>query len=501
MKEDSQNTLFKNALLLVLRGAVMATQLSGKRAILGKKDSDILGTFGTFSGLEGLIFVLVYGSFGIINARIATAHGQIEMLPDEARHTARNRIGRLFQQGMIFAMGLMIPVGMIVYCAPMIFRLAGQSEEVIEGSRRYFFYAFFSYVLDSFYRCFARTMIGLSEMMFPLVADSAEAVVDLALTDAFANGRLGLPEMGVNAAAMAYMIAAGVTALGSYSYLRFYRKDLAPYALFQKQPELFDTQLWKMCKDGLHLGLSYSVEFFSLMLLTFYIGFSGKLASVGLQVALSYNYFLTLVLSGLAEAASTLIGFYIKQNPLHAKELCDRVYVINVGIASFSGIAAWVWTPAITRLFLDGNTQHEDVVIIWHFLRLQALIEVPNAIRNTALSIVPSCESSDVSDVSHAAHLGMKYLFYLTVSPLFMLNCALATLSVFVAQFPADQVYATQSVGYVFAAIGSFLVNRWQMRKAVVEAPRLGDNSFRLQIESPRHNDDGLTLTPAMRIS
>ena len=226
-----------------------------------------------------------------------------------------------------------------------------------------------------------------------------------------------------------------------------------------------------------------SVEFLTMMFITIYVSQSGDLASTGLQLAISYNYFLSLMISGFSEAASLLIANDIK-NPLKATKNALMVYAINTGTSAVTASAAWLFAPNLVKLFLDSTHQHQDISKLIYFLHLQALIEIPNAIRNTGLNIIPVCEPAiKIENKIHLSHAGTKYLFYLTALTLFALNSTLATLAHFRFQYSAEKTYSTQLIGYFLVAIGSLIINQIEL----IKLQKIADQLRLMPIETPRH--------------
>ena len=161
MRREDYITLAKNSAPLIARGFMMALQLSVKRAILGRKDENLLADYSYIAALEGLIFLLVYGSFTIINAKISQTHAQIESDQKAGRKTDPTEVGALYQQGVMLGFFLMVPAGLIASLAPTGFRLLDFPDSLVQESKTYFAYGFASYFFDMLYRTQKRAMIGL----------------------------------------------------------------------------------------------------------------------------------------------------------------------------------------------------------------------------------------------------------------------------------------------------------------------------------------------------
>ena len=465
MRREDYITLAKNSAPLIARGFMMALQLSAKRAILGRKDENLLADYSYIAALEGLIFLLVYGSFTIINAKISQTHAQIESDQKARRETDPTEVGALYQQGVVLGFFLMVPAGLIASLAPTGFRLLDFPESLVQESKTYFAYGFASYFFDMLYRTQTRAMIGLSKPSFSLIADSGEAVLDVAFTYLFVNGALGFPEVGIAGAAIAYAIAAAITALSSFTYLNYFSPDLKQYALFEKKHALDFSVALKMIVGGLHIGFSWAIEAITLVLLTYYCKFSGPAAQVGIQVAASYSYFLGFCVSGLAEAASIMVGNHVGSDPQRARIIGDRTFEMNIALTSLCFIGICLNANAVARLFLSPNNQDEISKIV-PFLRFQSVIEILSSIRNTGLNILPSCNDT-------------QYSFFLTIAFLFVLNSAIATVSRFLLDVPGEGVYGTQILGYALAAVGTLY--RWRAQTNKIQLHGI------FKLESPRH--------------
>lgn len=465
--ESPERLLARTALPLIMRGIVIAGfQHLGKRAIFAKADESLLTTYAIFSAIEGFIFILIFRGLRIVSATVSHVHAK-EKNPVESITFDPTEMGVVYRQGVMFGCVLMIPTALLCASTPLIFQWTKQSDEVLKNCVPYFSWGLLSYFVDMLYRSRARVDIGMSNSMPVLIGDISESLLDVALTYIFVNGKWGFPKMGVTGGAVAYTLAAAVTALGynlhSYWNTNFERYQFYRFSLDELKEMLSSTAFKKMVVGGFHIALKYSILYITLMLTTFLGGLSGSGALAGLQAAGAYGYIVTLPIGGLSEAASVVIGRLFKNNGDQAKKIGNSIITIGCSFSCFCAVFLFVFINPIASVFVDKALHEKDFQIVKQFLRIQAMMEIVNSVGNTGSSVL-------------AGYLETQYPFLLSVIFIFVLNSLLALTTYFGFYYDATSMYGIQMIGLLLNSAGVFM--RWinqesQNQSVITDVPTI----------------------------
>lgn len=417
---------------LTLRGVVISAQSFFKSYILAQKDESLLAIYSSLSALESFIFAFTFGSLAVITPLVSRYR---ESTPEKA--------GVVLTQGFVFAgTALIMPVSMLCFFAPNIFKIMQQPEVVVQNSRNYFLYALAAYIMDIFYRLLVRVKIGFGDTTSPLFFDSIEACFDIVFTYWFVVHK----EMGVSGCALAYALAAAITFLLYAAYLST-QSHLKKYELFYFHRDCFSAEEFKkIFIHGLQLGFSGSVETISQALTVFFCGFSGLGALIGIQAASTISSMIDLPIGGVSEVSTALIGELFAKNDLRYRRIGHLTLMMHgmYGVVSFLVLLAY--RDFIANLFAKPAAENNYFSIVKDFILIQSVIELFNLTRCAAWHALSGC-------------LKTQYVSITSIAFIFIVNAALASLVQFVFNASPSNMYATQIVGYFLSA--AVLVERW----------------------------------------
>lgn len=460
--ESSSHLLSRTALPLILRGFVIAGfQHFGKRIILAKADESLLTTYAVYSAIEGLIFILIFRGLRIVSATVSHVYAK-EKNPNKNILFDPAEIGVVYRQGVLFGCVLMIPAALLCAITPFLFRWTKQPDVVLQNCISYFSWGFLSYFIDMLYRSRARVDIGMTSAFPVLIGDISESVLDVAFTYIFVNGKCGMPKMGVAGSAIAYTIAAAITALG-YHLRSYFTASLQPYHLYrfsftELKTTIISHEFKTMMIGGFHIAFKYAILYITLMLTTFICGLSGSGALAGLQAAGAYGYLVTLPLGGLSEAASVVIGRLYQDHWQEAKKIGNAIMMMGLLYSYLCAAALFIFINPVARLFVDETQHPTDFQIVKQFLRVQAIMEIVNSVGNTGGSVLAGC-------------LETRLPFLLSMLFIFVMNSVLAVTTYFGFHGDALSMYSIQILGLFFNALGVWM--QWRQHTNPNEKPML----------------------------
>lgn len=425
-------TLSISSIPLTLRGVAMSAQFFFKSYILSQKNESFLAIYAGLSALENFIFTFIFCSLHAVTPLVS-----------RYRESTPEKVGVVLTQGFVFAgTALVIPASLLCFFAPDIFKVMQQPDVIVQNSRNYFLYALVAYILDIFYRLLVRVKIGLGDTTSPMIFDSIEAFFDIVFTYWFVVHE----DMGVSGCALAYAFGAAITFL-SYAFYVSRQSALKKYELFYFHRDCFSLEEFKnIFRHGLNLGFSGSVEYLAQALVTFFCGFSGLGALMGLQAANTISFMIDLPISGISDVAAALIGELFAKNDLRYRRIGNLALTVNgvYGVASF--LLLLTYHDFVTSLFVKPSTHNNYFNIVKNFILIQGVIELFNLTRCAAWNVLSGC-------------LKTHYASITSVVFIFALNAALASMAQFVFGASPSDMYATQITGYFLSA--AVLVERW----------------------------------------
>lgn len=254
------------------------------------------------------------------------------------------RIGAAVRHGIWFGC-LTTPLFLLaIPLAPLIFRGAGATPEIVRQEVLYFQTLslgagalVISAAMSSFF-----TGRGLTVVV--MLVDVAASLVNIVLDWVFIFGKLGLPEMGIAGAGLATAIANWSSVL-IYWLLMRRPADRKTYALGVNR---FDAELFKrLIRFGVPGGLPLLVEAIGFSLLIKQVSSIGSSEAAATALAFNVNAIAFVPLIGLGIAVSTLVGQKLGENQpdLAARATWTAVALAMIYTALFAmplvGVPEW----------------------------------------------------------------------------------------------------------------------------------------------------------------
>lgn len=462
-EQASYQRLLKTAPQLILRGMVISSfQFFIKSAVYAQADE--LATYGIFSEIEELIFLLIFRGVRVISRNAAHLHA--EELKNESAFDPK-KLGRLYRQGVFFGLLLMGMAGILSSGAPAFFRFTKQSNKTIEKDVHiYFFYLFFACLGDMLFRSRVRVDIGRSETLNPLLGDICESVIDALGTYVLVSGKWGFPKMGVSGGALAYAISTVITAF-FYNLQSYFNPALEKYQLYDFSQSnikeaLFDAtgeySFKKMVIDGLHITAKYSILYGTTALTTVLCNLKGKGSLVGLQAAKVYSKLILLPIGGFSQAINTEVGRLFKSDDFeNAKKIGNYAITRSCLFASISAMLLFTFANPIARLFMSDDAAHQpDFEIVKNFLCIQGIMGIINSVEEVGASVLSACNDTESP-------------FYFNLGFTLLLNTAFVSASHFVFEQDALRLYSIQLIGMLLTSGG--ILWRWSKQGPAQKNP------------------------------
>jgi MATE family multidrug resistance protein len=266
-----------------------------------------------------------------------------------------------------------------------IFRLAGHSLVMQQLEREYFsvfMYGAFVFIASSAVSAY---FIGKGKTKLVLWISLVSLVVNIVFDYLLIFGALGFPRLGVTGAALASVIAQGVSLL--LGFIWFLREDAS-----RANRRLDFALTGRLLRFGTANGVQFALDIMGWTLFLLIIGRLGMVALGATNLAFQMNTFAFFPIIGVAMAVSTLVGQSLGKNRV---ELADRAVWCGLHIGLVFTFVVGVLYITIPRVFLlpfaaEANPAtfapvQEMTIILLRFVAAYCLFDVGNLIFSSAL--------------------------------------------------------------------------------------------------------------------
>ncbi|MBN1989191.1 MAG: MATE family efflux transporter [Bacteroidales bacterium] len=370
-------------------------------AFLGRLGEVALGG-GAIGGLFYLAVIMFGWGFGV-GTQIVIARRNGEQ--------AYRSIGRVVEHTLFFLLALaLLLFGIIKLFDERILRSILESQGVFETSLSFLgyrvwglFFAFTNFTFRAFY-------VGIARTKVITVTTVVMVMVNVVLDYALIFGKLGLPNMGVQGAALASVIAEATCTI-AFIVFTLSRVNLKKYRLFYFvafSPNVLKRLLKVAFPIMLQNFFSFSVWFVFFLI----IEKMGESALAISNIVRSIYVVLLIPIMGFASATNTLVSFVIGQNRSdEVLSLVQKIALIcTLGAAFLSALCAF-FPEAILSVYTNDASL---IGIGLPVLRVVSVASVFLALANILFNGVSGTGKTRVSFVMElvilASYLGLTYL-------------------------------------------------------------------------------------------
>jgi MATE family multidrug resistance protein len=300
---------------------VMLSQMG--HVLVGIVDSIMVGRIGpsplaasSFAN-NALIIFLMLGiglSYGI-TPLVAQADGK----EDEAM------IIRLLRHGIILCGAAGIILFLLLFGVEQLMPFMGQPDQVVDLGRPYFLIISSSIIPLMIFQCFRQFTEGKSVTKPTMYITIVANLVNVLFNYLLIYGKWGFPEMGLNGAGWATLIARILMAAGLAWYVwhhQLFRKYREGWQLFKAKADLFRPML----KIGVPSGIQFVFEVGAFAMAAIMMGWLGTLPLAAHQIAISLVSLSYVMASGISSASTVRVG-----NQMGLKDSLNLRRVGNTG--------------------------------------------------------------------------------------------------------------------------------------------------------------------------
>jgi|LSQX01.2.fsa_nt_gb putative MATE family efflux protein len=380
-----------------------------------------------------------------------TANGLVVLASQYWGKKSLEPIKKIFSVAFYFALGFSLLLGTIVFFAPsgILGILSNETEIVAEGAK-YIKIMAFSYAIFAVNSMLIALMRSIERVRIGFYNSVAALFVNIFLNYALIFGNFGFPELGVEGAAIATVIARCVEFIMSVIYVFFYDKrlDMRISDAFKTEKIYFKD----FVKSGLPLVGSSGSWGIAMTIQTAIMGHLGAAAIGANAVAAPIAQVVTVLYSSSSNASSVLIGKTVGENDIpRVKKYAKNLQLIYLA----TGIISSLLLLTLRNLLIDIYDISPDTrALAYTFTTILAITIIGS-------SYEAPCLCGIVSG-------GGDTKFVLKNDLIFMWGIVLplAALSAFVFKFPVwVTFFILKSDQILKCAVAVFKVNRFKWIK------------------------------------
>jgi MATE family multidrug resistance protein len=331
-------------------------------------------------------------SFTIMSLFVGTASYVSTFVAQYYGAKRDSEIGKAVWQAIYFSIGATVIILMFVPLAETIFRITGHAESIQRLEVNYFrimCYAGFitvgSAALSGFFNGTGKTWVIMwSHFLI--------TVINIVLDYGMIFGNFGLPEMGIEGAAIATNIASGAGLIVLIVVI-FRPKTSQRFGILDRRNRKFDPAMFKrLLRFGLPSGLQFFLDLLGFSLFLMIIGRIGIIELAASNIAFNINTLAFMPMMGLGVATSILVGQNLgADNPKKARFCAYSATHISFTYMLIIALC-YVLVPQLFLMPFGAQSDPESFqaiydygIILLRFIALYSIFDTLNIVFSNAL--------------------------------------------------------------------------------------------------------------------
>lgn len=240
--------------------------------------------------------------------------------------------------------------------------LEGDLELTLYFAKRYIRIAIIGLVPYALCQCYSDTLRQIGQTVMPMVAGAIAVGVNFILNYLLIFGKLGLPKLGVDGAAIATVIARFIECIAVVVYTHLKSKK---YTFIKGAYTKFSLPLSKFLEIGTRaLPLFVNEALWSLgmtMLLRCY-SVRGLAVFAGFNIASTIQNVFNISFLSLGNAVGIMVGYHLGAGDFEKAKDCDtKLIAFSVFVSIIFGIIMFAVSPAIVAIYTEVTIEAREI--------------------------------------------------------------------------------------------------------------------------------------------
>ena len=332
---------FSMTAIIALQNLITFAVNLADNVMIGGYSQDALSGVAMVNQIQFLLQMVVGGIGNGITVLGAQYWGKKQIEP----------IRRVTSIGMVLAIGASALMMLAVYFFPnQVLSLLTNEQTVIAEGKKYLVIICYSYILFAITNVLLASLRSVETVRIGFVVTLTALVVNVVLNYGLIYGRLGMPELGVEGAAIATLASRIVEFLIVVIYALFFDKKISwkPKDLLHLDGSLFRDYI----RVGMPLILSSSIWGLAMSAQTAILGRMGGETIAANSIATTIFQVITVVTYGSASASSVVIGKAVGEGDIpRVKAYSKTLQIIYIFIGILTGLVLWLCKDFIISLY------------------------------------------------------------------------------------------------------------------------------------------------------
>jgi len=334
-------TFFSMTFVMALQNLITFAVNLADNVMIGGYSQTALSGVAMVNQIQFLLQMLMLGTGSAISVLGAQYWGKKELQP----------IRKVTSIGTLLGIGLSIVMMVLVYFFPtQTLGLLTNEEAVIAEGSKYLVIICFSYVLFAVSNNLLSALRSVETVNIGFVVNLIALVVNIVLNYGLIYGRLGMPELGVEGAAIATLTARVVEFIVVVVYVLFMDKKIRwrPRDLLQLDKTMFRDLL----RVGMPLILANGIWGVAMSVQTAILGRMGEDTIAANSIATTIFQVVSVVVYAGSNASGVLIGKTVGEGDIpRVKQYTKTLQILFLGIGIVTGLVLYSCTDFIIGLY------------------------------------------------------------------------------------------------------------------------------------------------------
>jgi MATE family multidrug resistance protein len=344
-------------------------------AHLGEKE---LAAAALVSMLFATLMVIFWGTISGVSIVIAHYHGA-ENVP---------AIRGVVRDSLIFSLIIAIPIMILLWFAPDIFKWTGQSAFVVSESKRYLHALVWAVPFDLPGFALMQLFQGISKPRINFIFTLAYIPFLILMDYVFMFGKWGIPALGLAGIGWGTMIAFAIFFAAMSAFI-YYTPYYCNYANFKTASK--DRYFGEILKVGLPLGAMYSIEIGYFLVLAIFFGKISQTMLSAHQITIQYFWVVMTMVFSINQAFSIRVGWRLgRKEPQWLVPITLMAVSVILIYAVFIGLLYWFFPNLLLSVdFIHAPKPEPGLIktatLLFFYV---ALFQIADGTRLTLFSIL-----------------------------------------------------------------------------------------------------------------
>ena len=240
--------------------------------------------------------------------------------------------------------------------------LEGDLDLTLKFGKQYLKIAVIGLVPYAFGQCYTDTLRQIGQTVVPMVSGAIAVIVNFIFNYLLIFGKLGLPAMGVEGAAVATVIARFVECFITVIYTHVKSGDFEFIKGAYTKFSLPVKDFWIIGKRSLPLFLNEALWSLGMTMLIRCYSVRGIAVFAGFNIATTIQNLFNIAFLSLGNAVGIMVGYHLGAGEFSEAKDCDnKLIAFSVAVSVVLGVVMIFIAPLITSIYTEVTEEAREI--------------------------------------------------------------------------------------------------------------------------------------------